>query len=246
MLYKKIMTLFSQQNRLIRNRNFINEKGLKATLINYDKVVNQYCELINNIVRKESGNKDDNLFTQYYYTDSSVIDRFLNPIKKQHINVVEVAAGYNFTVPYTLYKNSYRFHYVMVDVCLRFQKLSIQGITDTGIDDSYILPVLATSSNLPLPDNFAHVFFFLHAIDDIWYSEGNEGILASLKECLRVLKSGGFIISSDTKSDFYPATNYISHTDIKIILDKYGEYKIEEYYENGESNKNWLLIYKNI
>lgn len=226
---------------MFEGHEFIGEKGHKGTLANYEAWIDRHCALVNSLIAASSGNPDADVFQQHHHSNNARLEKFLNPMKRRHINVVEVAAGPNFTTPYTLHENGYDFTYISCDIYPKLKKINMRGIAETGLQGN-IYHLLATASKLPLPDDSIDACVYLHAINDIWYSEGMRGIHAALSESLRVLKPGGIFISSDQQMDIDPTTNYVSHIDVKKYLDDNCRYQFEEY-DNEVPGRGWFVVY---
>ncbi|MFC1716853.1 methyltransferase domain-containing protein [Candidatus Poribacteria bacterium] len=226
---------------MFEQHEFIGEKGNKGTLANYEAWIDRHCKLVNSLIAAESGKPETDVFTEHHHSNSARLEQFLQPMKNRHINVVEVAAGPNFTTPYTLHENGYDFTYISCDIYPKLKKLNIRGVMETGIVGS-VYHVFATASVLPLPDNSIDACVYLHAVNDIWYSEGMRGIHAALSESLRALKPGGVFISSDQQMDIDPTTNYVSHIDVKRFLDESCRYEFEEY-DNEVPGRGWLVVH---
>lgn len=219
----------------------MSEKINTNTLTSYGIQVQKHLDMVNNLVQKKYDENIPDIFECPKFENNLRLNQLLRSKKNKHINVVELATGSNFTTPYTLSKNCYDFLYIAFDVYPKLLNLNINAIKEACINGS-IYHIIASATNLPLPNDFADIVIYLHAINDIWFTVGMSGVKDSISESLRILKPDGIIISVDSYMDVDPTTNFVSHNDFKNCLNDFCRYELKEY-DNDISGKGWLLVY---
>lgn len=155
----------------------------------------------------------------YLWSDVFHLENILRQLVQPDTVVLEVCSGPNIVVPLLLKRLNRPVTYLSIGINtahLQQQKRGVNFPVQTIRGDATALPLAAHS-----------IDFYIghHAINDIWLTKGEAGVLQSYHEMHRVLKPDGYLVQSDCVLQHDsrvgdPSTKLINLDSLKRFLDE--------------------------
>ena len=173
--------------------------------------------------------------TAYSWTDEAVLRRALSLASVPIRTAVDVAAGPNTGPGSVLARLAPRALYLPLDPeagHLRLLREALGG----GVQ-----PVRARGSRLPFRSGSVDVVLYHHGIDDVYETEGREGLHRSLREAWRVIRPGGLVVASHCVFAYDEASKAVSLDEVEGELAPLGA---EVLRRTSGSRMDWLVLRK--
>ncbi len=171
----------------------------------------------------------------YSWTDEGELRRAFALASRPTPTVVDVAAGPNAAPGTALAQHAPGSLYVPLDSEPRHLLLLREALGERA------QPVLGRGSCLPFRGASLDVVLYHHGIDDVYETEGRDGLQRSLGEAWRVLCPGGLVIASHCEFAYDPATEAVSLDDIEgELVPRGGEVVLRA----AGARMHWLVVRK--
>lgn len=171
----------------------------------------------------------------YHWTDERELRQALALAPSGAPAVVDVAAGPNAGPGTVLTRQFPGALYTPLDPEAGHLRLLQEALGDR------VLPVLGRGSCLPFRTGSRDVVLYHHGIDDVYETEGREGLLRSLAEAWRVLRPEGVVVASHCEFSYDPSTREVSLEQVEAALTARGGRVV---LRAAGQRMDWLVVRK--
>lgn len=173
----------------------------------------------------------------YSWTDESELRQAFALASRPTFAVVDVAAGPNAAPGTVLAQEAPGSLYVPLDSEPRHLLLLGRTLGPRA------QPAVGRGSSFPFRTASLDVVLYHHGIDDVYETEGRDGLQRSLAEAWRALRPGGLVIASHCEFSYDAATEAVSLDDIEAeLVARGGEVALRA----AGARMDWLVIRKPI
>jgi len=173
----------------------------------------------------------------YSWTDEAELRQALTLAPQPCPKVVDIAAGPNVGPGTVVTRQAPGALYIPLDPEPRHLMLLRQAL------GARVQPVLGRGSCLPFRANSLDVVLYHHGIDDVYETEGREGLRRSLDEAWRVLRPEGVVVASHCQFSYDPATQETSLDEVEAQLEALGG---EVALRASGDRMDWLVVRKRL
>lgn len=169
----------------------------------------------------------------YFWTDEAELRRAFALAPSSAPTVVDVAAGPNTAPAAVLASQAPGALYIPLDPEPRHLRLLREAL------GGRTRPVRARGSRLPFRRGSVDVVLYHHGIDDVYETEGREGLRRSLGEAWRVIRPGGLVVASHCVFSYDEASRTVSLDEVEEELGRRGA---EVVLRRAASRMDWLIL----